>query len=73
MRSGAWTFYEATPIEDIMIAVKHLNEISESELCRMIEKGIHDYQNPLYNDEYPEEWMKADFLNALVFVNETEI
>ena len=21
------------------------------------------YQNPLYNDEYPEEWMKADFLN----------
>ncbi len=55
MRSGAWTFYEATPIEDIMIAVKHLNEISESELCRMIEKGIHDYQNPLYNDEYSEE------------------
>ena len=58
MRSGAWTFYEATPIEDIMIAVKHLNEIGESELCRILKKGIHDYQNPLYNDEYPEEWMK---------------
>ena len=46
-----------------MIAVKHLNEIGESELCRILKKGIHDYQNPLYNDEYPEEWMKADFLN----------
>ncbi len=58
-RSGAWTFYEATNPESIQKAVDYLIQSGETELAAVIEKGIHDYQNPQYTEdfEYPEEWI----------------
>ena len=58
-RSGVWTFYEATPQSDIQKAVVYLKQHNDTELAYIIESGIHDYQNPVYlNDfEYPEEWI----------------
>ena len=58
-RSGAWTFYEATNPESIQKAVDYLIQSGETELTAVIKKGIHDYQNPQYAEdfEYPEEWI----------------
>lgn len=58
-RSGVWTFYEATAQSNVQRAVDYLNQVGDSELAAIIERGIHDYQNPIYsgNFEYPEEWI----------------
>ncbi len=58
-RNGVWTFYEATEKAEIQKAVLYLKEHKETELANIIEKGIHDYQNPIYeNCDYPDEWLE---------------
>ncbi|MBO4807537.1 MAG: hypothetical protein J5537_00740 [Lachnospiraceae bacterium] len=72
-RGGAWTFYEATDKEDIKKAVEYLKETCEEEMAAVIEKGIHDYDDPKYqgNWDYPEEWIEeADEIDA--WINEHE-
>lgn len=58
-RSGVWVFYESTNISMIQDAVSYLKAQEDNELACMLEKGIHDYQNPIYfeNFNYPDEWI----------------
>lgn len=59
LRSGVWTFYEATKKIQIQKTVLYLKEHNDIELAEIIEKGIFDYENPIYaeNFDYPSEWM----------------
>ncbi len=75
VRSGVWTFYEATNQSDIEKAVEFLQQEYE-ELSAMIKKGIHDYQNPAYAEsfEYPEEWIEeSDEIDDWIEVHEEQI
>ena len=58
-RSGVWVFYESTNISLIQEAVLYLKAQEDNELACMLEKGIHDYQNPIYSENYnyPDEWI----------------
>lgn len=60
LRSGVWTFYEVWNLQQMRITVEYLRETGEEELADIFEKGIHDYQNPQYaqNYDYPEEWLE---------------
>ncbi|MBR1735843.1 MAG: hypothetical protein IJ736_02340 [Firmicutes bacterium] len=72
-RSGVWTFYEATGKSVIQSAVEHLKGINDTELAAMIEKGIHDYGDPIYqeNFDYPQEWIdEADIIDDWIGKNE---
>ncbi len=59
-RSGVWTFYEATPPEDIQLTIRFLEEKDDDELVPIFRYGIHDYQNPNYagNFNYPDIWIE---------------
>lgn len=59
-RSGVWTFYEATNLEEIDATLQYLKTNNDMELAEIFEKGIHDYHNPIYaeNFDYPEEWIE---------------
>ena len=59
-QSGVWTYYEATDPQMIKNAVDFLKKKSYKDLAEIISKGIHDYQNPQYADEYdyPENWIE---------------
>ncbi len=59
LRSGVWTFYEATPQQDVQAAAGYLEQSGFAELAAMLQKGIHDYQAPQYQADfdYPEEWI----------------
>lgn len=60
LRSGVWTFYEAATPEEMDAALQYLKQTNQTELAEIFEKGIHDYQNPIYGEsfDYPEEWME---------------
>lgn len=59
-RSGVWTFYEATNPEEIADTVDYLESQEENELANLLEKGMHDYHNPIYAEkfDYPNEWIE---------------
>lgn len=59
VRSGVWTFYEATPISELEKTAAFLKNADAGELLNIFSLGIHDYQNPKYaeNFNYPQEWM----------------
>lgn len=60
LRSGVWTYFEATGIEDIEVTRKYITEkIDNEELVNMYAQGIHDYGNEIYqeNFDYPQEWL----------------
>lgn len=68
-RSGAWTFYEATPQKDIELTLQYLNNTGDDELASIFRCGVHDYQNPIYADNfnYPEEWFnEANEIDAWI-------
>ena len=58
-RSGVWTFYESANPPDVQKAADYLRAAGETALAAVLESGMHDYQNPVYAEEfsYPEEWM----------------
>ena len=60
LRSGVWTFYEATSPKDINLTVEFLKKTDNQELTDIFCFGIHDYQNPKYalNFDYPDEWIE---------------
>lgn len=58
LRSGVWTFYEIADPADLELTVNYLEQSGELELKEIFQSGIHDYQNPKYQDcEYPKEWL----------------
>ena len=59
-RSGVWTFYESADSHEIEITLQYLKTTNENELADIFKKGIHDYQNPIYteNFNYPKEWIE---------------
>ena len=74
VRSGAWTFYEATPVIELENTVAFLKKADAGELLRIFSSGIHDYQNPKYaeNFDYPQEWMEeAEEIGAWIMKHET--
>lgn len=58
-RSGVWTFYEAALPLDIDLTLNYLEQLGNNELTAIFHYGIHDYQNPIYaeNYNYPNEWI----------------
>ena len=60
LRSGVWTFYEVTKLEEIDTVLTYLKENNYTDLAEIFEKGVHDYQNPIYakDFDYPEEWIE---------------
>ncbi len=60
LRSGVWTFYETANANDLIITLEYLNHTGLTELAEIFAKGIHDYQNPIYaeNFDYPDEWIE---------------
>lgn len=73
MRSGVWTFYEVSNIQEMEKTICYLRMNGDNELTDIFEKGIHDYQNPKYrnNYDYPEEWLKeADEIDDWISVHE---
>lgn len=63
-RSGVWTFYEATDSQEIAEVVDYLKSNKQNELASFLEKGMHDYHNPIYaeNFDYPSEWIEESEL-----------
>ena len=58
-RDGVWTFYEATDNQAINTTLTYLSDNGYAELKEIFEKGIHDYSNEKYQEDYdyPEEWI----------------
>ncbi|MCD7993494.1 MAG: hypothetical protein LUK37_17590 [Clostridia bacterium] len=72
-RSGVWTFYEATKSDEIHTALQYLKESGENVIAQIFEKGIHDYHNPIYaeNFDYPEKWIEeADEIDNWIMQHE---
>ena len=59
-RGGVWSFYEVANPEDIKITVEYLKQTKEYQIAQMLQMGVHDYQNPIYQDnfDYPSQWIK---------------
>ena len=76
MRSGVWTFYETANEQNVKNAVDYLKQTGETELAAIIEKGIHDYQNPIYSEnfDYPEKWIsEADEIDDWITEQESRL
>ncbi len=60
MRSGSWTFYEVGNMQQIESTLQYLKSSGDDELASIFAKGIHDYQNSVYaeNYNYPETWLE---------------
>ncbi len=73
LRSGVWIFYEATNPKEIADMVAYLKKQEENELASFLEKGIHDYHNPIYAEklEYPNEWIEeANLIDEWIWRHE---
>lgn len=62
LRSGVWTFYESAQQRDLEITSTYLTNAGQIDLAEVFSRGIHDYQNPVYaeNFDYPSEWMDEE-------------
>lgn len=73
-RSGVWTFYEATPQQDILAAVHYLQENGSDDLAAMLQKGCHDYQAHQDDFEYPEAWIsESEEIDSWIQVHEDAV
>lgn len=73
LRSGVWTFYESAQQKDLQITAVYLTNAGQTELAEVFSRGIHDYQNPVYaqNFDYPSEWMEeADEIDRWICAHE---
>lgn len=59
-RSGVWTFYEAKDPKEVRAAACYVRKQGDRELADVLEKGLHDYQDPRYAKgwDYPKEWLE---------------
>ncbi|SKA71048.1 hypothetical protein SAMN02745111_02145 [Eubacterium uniforme] len=77
LRSGVWTYYEATHKDQVEAVIKYLQKYSlGEEICRMYSLGNHDYCDEKYQDvfEYPKEWIKeSEIIDKWIFENEENI
>lgn len=76
MRSGVWTFYEGAAKQELEVALRFLEQTGWEEAGQMFEYGIHDYQNPVYqeNCNYPEIWMEeAELIDKWIAEREDQI
>ena len=77
LRSGVWTYYEATRKEQVEAVIRYLQKYSlDEEICRMYSLGNHDYGDEKYKDdfEYPKEWIdESEIIDKWIFENEESI
>ena len=76
LRSGVWTFYEVTPVQDMLDAAGYFRENGAAEIAEMLQKGIHDYQDPKYQADfdYPAEWLReAEETDGWINAHRTQI
>lgn len=76
MRSGVWTFYEATPSTEIQATLDYLVDGKHTELADIFASGIHEYQDPKYaeNFQYPDEWItESDVIDQWISRHEAQI
>ena len=53
LRSGVWTYYEATNKEQVETIIRYLQRYSpDEEICRMYALGNHNYSDVKYQSEY---------------------
>lgn len=75
-RSGVWTFYESTSPEEIADAADYLKQQGQNELADFLEKGMLDYHNPVYaqNYDYPDEWIEeSELIDKWIWEHENEL
>lgn len=73
LRSGVWTFYESARKKDLQTTSAYLTSDGQIEFAEVFSRGIHDYQNPVYaeNFDYPSEWMdEADEIDHWISAHE---
>ncbi len=75
---GVWQFYELMDKEMFETAIVFLKSRGKDELVEMMERGNHDYQNPIYQEDedldYPEEWLdESDEIDDWVTDHEDEL
>jgi len=74
LRSGVWTYYEATDREQVENVIRYLQRSSSEEvICKMYALGNHNYSDEKYqsNYMYPDEWIEeSGIIDKWIFENE---
>ena len=74
LRSGVWTYYEATDKKQVEAVIRYLQRYSsDEEICRMYALGNHEYSDEKYQSEfeYPQEWIEeSEIIDKWIFENE---
>lgn len=77
LRSGVWTYYEATEREAICSTIKYLYQFApDEEISKMYILGNHDYSDEEYQTDfnYPQKWLdESELIDKWIFDNERKI
>ncbi len=77
LRSGVWTYYEATERRAINETIQYLYRFApDEEISRMYALGNHDYNDEEYQAtfNYPKEWLdESERIDKWIFDNEKKI
>lgn len=77
LRSGVWTYYEATKREVIHRTMRYLSQVAPDEdISKMYALGHHNYGDEKYQADfnYPQEWLdESELIDQWIFDHEKEI
>lgn len=77
LRSGVWTYYEATKREEIHRTIEYLYQFApDEEISRMYALGNHNYSDEKYQTDfnYPQEWLdEYELIDQWIFGHEKKI
>lgn len=75
LRSGVWTYYEATDKTEVDKIISFLQKYAQdNELAYWFLLGNHDYDKYRSDYSYPQEWMdESDMIDKWISENETNI
>lgn len=76
LRSGVWTYYEATEKQILEGTIQYLQEYAPlEEITKMYTLGNHDYSDEKYHGEnYPQAWLdESEVIDVWITSNENEI
>lgn len=77
LRSGVWTYYEATERDTVNKTIKYLYQFApDDEISKMYALGNHNYSDEEYQTDfnYPQEWLdESEMIDKWIFDNERMI